>query len=106
MNTLQLGYPERRGLQQGADGLREGQLGTGEDHRADPNEIGFGWLSEAVWSVFRNSPDPEYVPPEEGLQVYLDYRAYMPDPVMLRNTPAARLFLEVCCSQPRISRRV
>ena len=96
MNTLQLGYPERRGLQQGADRMREGQLGAGEDHRADPNEIEFGWLSEVIRGVFWNSPKPEYVPPQEGLQAYLDYQAYMPDPVMLRETPAAKLFLETC----------
>jgi hypothetical protein len=73
MNTLQFGYPERRGLQQGARRLRDEQLGAREDHRAD-----------------------EYIPPQEGLQVYLDYQAYMPDPVMLRETPAAKLFLETC----------
>lgn len=95
MNTLQLGYPERRGLQQGADRVREAQLGAGDDHRADANEIGFAWLSQPLRSLFRNSPNPEYVPPQEGLQVYLDYQAYMPDPVMLRETPAAKLFFEI-----------
>ena len=95
MNSLQFGYPERRGRQQGADGMREGQLGAGEDHHADSNETGFGWLSEALRSVLGNSPEPEYVPPKEGLQVYLDYLAYMPDPVMLRETAAAKLFFEI-----------
>lgn len=95
MNTVQLGYPERRGRQQGADGMREVQLGAGEDHHADSNETGLGWLSEPLGRIFRNSPEPEYVPPAAGLQVYLDYRAYMPDPVMLRETPAAKLLLDL-----------
>lgn len=95
MNTLQFGFPERRGLQQGAERMREGQLGAGEDHRADSNEIELGCLSEALRRVFRSAPEPEYVPPQEGLQVYLDYQAYMPDPVMLRETPASKLFLEI-----------
>ena len=81
--------------------MREAQLGAGEDHRADSNEIGFGWLSEALQRVFRNSPQHEYVPPQEGLQMYLDYQAYMPDPVMLRETPAAKLFLDICGGKPR-----
>ena len=96
MNTLQFGYREHRGRQQGADGVREAQLGGGEDHRADSNEIILRWLSEARRDLFRTAPEPEYVPPQEGLQVYLDSQAYMPDPVMLRETPAARLFLETC----------
>lgn len=96
MNTLQFGNPERRGLQQGADRMREGQFGAGEDHGADSTEIQFGWLREALREIFRSSPKPEYVAPQAGLQAYQDYQAYMPDPVTLRQTPAAKFFLETC----------
>ena len=96
MNTLQFGYRERRGLQQGADRMREAQLRAGEDHRSEWNETEFAPLIESLRGGFRSSPEPEYVPPQDGLQPYLDYQAYMPDLAMLRETPAAKLFLETC----------
>jgi hypothetical protein len=98
MSNLQLGYAEVSGLQLGADQTREAQLGTGLNNHGDPNEIQ-GAMSRALeelQEIFQKAsrPEPDYVPPQEGLQVYLDHQAYMPDPVMLRGTPAAKLFFE------------
>ena len=94
MSTMQLGFTERRGLQFGAEQSRGEQFGAGESHYDSPGERNSEAVIKLLQEIFQSAPRSNYVPPQEGLRVYLDYQAYMPDPVMLRETPAAKLFFE------------